>query len=62
MREDIRKNKGELQVKVDARAVDERDDKLLANLMNSLEAQNEEKDGDEEEDEDEEGMGTVDVA
>ena len=62
MREDIRKHKGDLQVKVQPRAVDERDDKLLANLMTSLEAQNEEKDGDDEEEEQDEGMGSVDVS
>merc|ERR1712146_710131 len=52
MREDIRKHKGELQVKMAARAVDEREDKLLANLMTTLENQNKEVDGDADQDED----------
>jgi len=56
MRDEIRKHKGELQVKAAPRAVDERDDKLLANLMSALETQNKEVDGDEEEGEEEEGM------
>jgi hypothetical protein len=37
------------QVKLAPRAVDEKDDKLLSNLMSTLEAQNQEIDGDEEE-------------
>ena len=57
MTDEIRKHKGELQVKAQPRAVDERDDKLLANLMTTLEAQNQEVDGDEEEEEADEGMG-----
>ena len=59
MREEIRKHKGDLQVKAQPRAVDERDDKLLANLMTTLEAQNQEVDGDEEEEEADEGMGAA---
>lgn len=62
MREDIRKHKGDLQVKAQPRAVDERDDKLLANLMTTLENQNKEVDGDEEEDEADEGMGAADIS
>jgi len=63
MREDIRKYKGELQVKMAARAVDEREDKLLANLMTTLENQNKEVDGDADQDEDEEeGMGSADIS
>ena len=57
MQTEIRASKGELQVKAQPRAVDERDDKLLANLMTTLENQNKEIDGDEDEEEDEEGMG-----
>jgi len=63
MREEIRKHKGELSVKAAPRAVDERDDKLLANLMSKLETQNAEIDGDEEEGEEEEGMaGPADIS
>ena len=56
MREEIHAAKGELQIKSPPRAVDERDDKLLQNLMSSLDAQNQEVDGDADE-EDVEGMG-----
>ena len=64
MQADIRASKGELQVKAAPRAVDERDDKLLANLMTTLEAQNKEVEGDDDEEDDEEGMGgaSVDLA
>jgi len=62
MRDEVRKHKGDLQVKAQPRAVDERDDKLLANLMTTLEAQNQEIDGDEEEEEAEEGMGAADIS
>jgi len=63
MRDDIRKHKGELQVKMAARAVDEREDKLLANLMTTLENQNKEVDGDADQDEEEEeGMGSADIS
>jgi len=62
MRDEIRKHKGDLQVKAQPRAVDERDDKLLANLMTTLENQNKEIDGDEDADEDEEGMGGADIS
>ena len=62
MQTEIRTQKGELQVKAAPRAVDERDDKLLANLMTTLEAQNQEVDGDEDADDDDEGMGSVDVS
>ena len=61
MRESIRSHKGELQVKAAPRAVDERDDKLLANLMTTLEAQNKEVDGDSDAEEAEEGMGGANV-
>lgn len=59
MRDDIRASKGELQVKVAPRAVDERDDKLLSNLMSTLEQQNQEVDGDVDEEEQDEGMGSA---
>ena len=64
MQADIRASKGELQVKAAPRAVDERDDKLLANLMTTLEAQNKEVEGDDDEEDDQEGMGgaSVDLA
>lgn len=63
MGEDIRKNKGDLQVKVQPRAVDERDDKLLGDLMTKLEAQNAEVEGDSDEEGDEEGMsGPADIS
>mmetsp|Transcript_30569 Transcript_30569/g.65697 ORF Transcript_30569/g.65697 Transcript_30569/m.65697 type:complete len:87 (+) Transcript_30569:1085-1345(+) len=50
-----------MQVKAAPRAVDERDDKLLSNLMSTLEAQNQEIGGDDDEEEQDEGMGNVDV-
>ena len=63
MRDEIKKHKGDLQVKAQPRAVDERDDKLLANLMTTLEAQNQEVDGDDgEEDPEDEGMGAADIS
>ena len=61
MRDEIRAKKGDLQVKAQPRAVDERDDKLLASLMTTLEAQNEEVDGDADQEE-EEGMGAADIS
>jgi len=62
MGDDIRKNKGDLQVKVQPRAVDERDDKLLGDLMTKLEAQNEEVDGDSDQEDNDEGMGSADIS
>jgi translation initiation factor 2 subunit 1 len=62
MAADIRTRKGDLQVKVQPRAVDERDDKLLGDLMTKLEAQNVEVDGDSDEDGDDEGMGSADIS
>ena len=61
MRDSIKASKGELQVKVAARAVDERDDKLLSSLMSTLEEQNREVEGDDDEEE-VEGMGNVDIS
>mmetsp|Transcript_67046 Transcript_67046/g.111463 ORF Transcript_67046/g.111463 Transcript_67046/m.111463 type:complete len:348 (-) Transcript_67046:103-1146(-) len=61
MQKDIRSSKGDLQVKSAPRAVDERDDKLLSNLMSTLEQQNQEIGGDDDEDEQDEGMGNVDI-
>lgn len=49
----IKEKGGETHVKQKARAVSERDDKLLASLMETLEKQNAEVDGDEEVDDDE---------
>merc|ERR1719491_1309342 len=60
MTTEIRQAKGELQVKVAPRAVDERDDKALSQLMSTLDAQNQEVDGDADE-EDVEGMGSINV-
>jgi translation initiation factor 2 subunit 1 len=64
MREEIRKHKGDLQVKMQPKAVDEKDDKVLANLLTSLEQQNLEVDGDGEEGEEDqdEGMGAADIS
>ena len=52
--------KGRLVVKEGARAVSERDEKLLAEKLDKLAAANEEVDGDEDEEEDE-TMGDIDV-
>jgi translation initiation factor 2 subunit 1 len=52
-------HKGRLVVKEGARAVSERDEKLLAEKLDKLAAANEEVDGDEEDEEDE-TMGTAD--
>lgn len=58
----IEKNKGKLIVKEAARAVSERDDRLLAEKMEALENANKEVDGDVDSDEEEEeGMGDIDV-
>jgi translation initiation factor 2 subunit 1 len=61
MQAEIRAKGGELQVKAAARAVDERDDKMLANLMSTLELQNREVEGDDDADEADEGMGGASV-
>ncbi|CAA7031975.1 unnamed protein product [Microthlaspi erraticum] len=59
----IEKQKGKLVVKEGARAVSERDDKLLAEHMAKLRMDNEEISGDEgsEEEEEDTGMGEVDI-
>jgi len=62
MKAEINAAKGELQVKAAPRAVDERDDKLLSNLMSTLEQQNAEIGGDDDEEEQDEGMGNIDIA
>jgi len=61
MRDAIKEAKGELQVKGAARAVDERDDKALSNLMSTLEEQNREIAGDDD-NEEVEGMGNLDIS
>jgi len=61
MKSEIKKAKGELQVKVAPRAVDERDDKLLSNLMSTLEEQNREVGGDDDEEEEDTGMGSMNI-
>ncbi|XP_020596318.1 eukaryotic translation initiation factor 2 subunit alpha homolog [Phalaenopsis equestris] len=60
--EAIEKQKGKLIVKESARAVSEREDKLLAEHMDKLRSANEEIDGDADSEEEEDtGMGEVDV-
>ncbi|RZB50323.1 Multiple inositol polyphosphate phosphatase 1 isoform E [Glycine soja] len=60
--EAIEQHKGKLVVKEAARAVSERDDKLLAEHMAKLRQDNEEVSGDEDSEEEEDtGMGEVDV-
>ena len=63
----IEKARGKLVVKEAARAVSERDDRLLAEKMEALENANKEVDGDldsdaEGEGEEEEGMGDIDIS
>lgn len=58
----IEKTRGKLVVKEAARAVSERDDRLLAEKLEQLESANREVDGDAESGEEEdEGMGDIDV-
>ncbi|KAJ3693257.1 hypothetical protein LUZ60_008737 [Juncus effusus] len=60
--EEIELYKGKLVVKEGARAVSEREDKLLAEQMEKMRLQNEEIDGDEDSEEEEDtGMGDVDL-
>ncbi|KAJ3704896.1 hypothetical protein LUZ61_008601 [Rhynchospora tenuis] len=58
--EEIEKYKGKLIVKEAARAVSEREDKLLAEQMEKMRLQNEEVDGDEDSEEEDTGMGDAD--
>jgi len=57
----IESAKGRLVVKEAARAVSERDEKLLAEKLDKLAAENEEVAGDSDESGDEEGMGSADI-
>ena len=57
----IEGNKGKLVVREGARAVSERDEKLLREQMARLEGQNKDVAGDSDEDDYEEGMGDIDV-
>lgn len=57
----IEGNKGRLVVKEGARAVSERDDRLLNETLTALENANKEVAGDSDSEEDDEGMGDVDV-
>jgi translation initiation factor 2 subunit 1 len=57
----IEAHKGRLVVKEGARAVSERDEKLLAEKLDKLAAANEEVDGDDSEEEDDTGMGSADI-
>lgn len=59
--ENIEKAKGKLTIKESARVVSERDDRLLSEKMEALEAANREVDGDADEEEEDEGMGDIDV-
>ncbi|GAQ82128.1 eukaryotic translation initiation factor eIF-2 alpha subunit [Klebsormidium nitens] len=60
--DEIEKHKGKLLVKEAPRAVSERDDRLLAEKLEKLDAANREVDGDEDsEEEEDEGMGDIDV-
>lgn len=60
-KESIEANKGRLVVKEAARAVSERDEKLLAEKLDKLAAANEEVDGDASSGEEDETMGDIDV-
>jgi len=53
--------KGKLVIKEAARAVSERDDRLLAEKLEALENANKEVDGDADSEEEDEGMGDIDV-
>lgn len=61
IKKSIEANKGKLVVKEGARAVSERDEKLLKEQMSRLEDANREVEGDDEEDDYQEGMGDIDV-
>lgn len=57
----VEASKGRLQVKEAARAVSERDDRMLSLQLATLEAQNKEVAGDDDAEEEDEGMGAIDV-
>ena len=57
----IEKAKGRLVIKEGARAVSERDEKLLAEKLDKLAQANEEVAGDDSDEEDQEGMGDKDI-
>lgn len=57
----IESNKGKLVVKEGARAVSERDEKLLKEQMSRLENANREVEGDDDDEDYQEGMGDIDV-
>ena len=57
----IESNKGKLVVREGARAVSERDEKLLKEQMARLDSQNRDVAGDSDEEDYEEGMGDIDV-
>lgn len=57
----VESSKGRLQVKEAARAVSERDDRMLSLQLATLEAQNKEVAGDDDAEEEDEGMGAIDV-
>ncbi|PIA59511.1 hypothetical protein AQUCO_00400417v1 [Aquilegia coerulea] len=62
LQSNIESHKGKLTVKQQARAVSERDDKLLAEAMAKLGTANEEVGGDEDSEEEEDtGMGEIDI-
>jgi len=58
---EIRASKGEIVVKVKARAISAQDEKLLNSLMETLERQNEEIGGDDDDEGDVEGMGNLKI-
>ncbi|KAK9829344.1 hypothetical protein WJX72_005290 [[Myrmecia] bisecta] len=60
-KETVEKRKGRLIVKEGARAVSERDDRLLTEQMLALENANKEVAGDSDSEEEDEGMGDIDV-
>ena len=61
VKQSIESNKGKLLLKEGARAVSERDEKLLKEQMSRLEDANRDVDGDGSEEEYQEGMGDIDV-
>nr|AFK46534.1 unknown [Medicago truncatula] len=60
--ESIEKHKGKLTVKEQPKVVSERDDKMLIDIMNKIQQDNEEVGGDDDSEEEEDtGMGEVDL-